>query len=39
MDAFDAILSTELGHAVREDYTLSILVFNADQEIIRQWLP
>jgi len=39
LDAFETILSTELGRAIREDYTLSILVFNADQEIIQQWLP
>ena len=39
LDAFDTILSTELGRAVRDDYELSILVFDADQEIIRQWLP
>jgi hypothetical protein len=38
-DAFDKILSTELGRAVREDYELSMLVFDANQEIIRQWLP
>jgi hypothetical protein len=39
LDAFDTILSTELGRAIREDYALSILVFDATQEIIRQWLP
>jgi hypothetical protein len=39
VDAFETILSTDLGRVVREDYTLSILVFDADQEIIRQWLP
>jgi len=39
LDAFDTILSTELGRAVREDYALAILVFDADQEVIRQWLP
>jgi XisH protein len=39
LDAFETILSTELGRVVREDYTLSILVFDADQEIIKQWLP
>ena len=39
LDAFDTILSTELGRAVREDYTLSIIVFDTKQEIIRQWLP
>jgi hypothetical protein len=33
------ILSTELGRAVREDYALSIIVFDANQEIIQQWLP
>ena len=35
----DPILSTELGRAIREDYELSILVFDITQEIIRQWLP
>lgn len=39
LDAFDTILSSELGRAVREDYALSILVFDATQEVIRQWLP
>ena len=38
-DAYGTILSTELGRAVREDYALFILVFDADQEVIRQWLP
>ncbi|HSK03407.1 MAG TPA: element excision factor XisH family protein, partial [Kofleriaceae bacterium] len=39
VDAFETILRTELGRAVREDYALSMLVFEADQEVIRQWLP
>lgn len=35
---FDAILTAELGQAIREDYSLSILVFDIDEEIIRKWL-
>lgn len=38
LDAFESILSSELGRAVREDYALVILVFDIRQEVIRQWL-
>jgi XisH protein len=37
-DAFESILSTELGRAVREDYELVVLVFDAKREVIQQWL-
>lgn len=38
-EAFDAIITAELGQALREDYALSILTFDAAQEIICKWLP
>jgi hypothetical protein len=38
VEAFASIFSTELGRAVREDYTPAILVFDPELEVIRQWL-
>jgi hypothetical protein len=38
-EAFDAVIAVELGQAVREDYALSILAFDVEQEVIVQWLP
>jgi hypothetical protein len=38
-EAFDAILTAELGLAIREDYALSILAFDVEEETIRKWLP
>jgi len=38
MENFASIFSTDLGRAVREDYSPSILVFDPDLEVIRQWL-
>ena len=38
LEAFASIFSTELGRAVREDYTPAILVFDPELEVIRQWL-
>ncbi len=37
-DAFNGILNTELGRVVREDYTLKLVVFHPDLEVIQQWL-
>lgn len=37
-DAFASILGSELGRAVRDDYALSLLVFDPRTEVIRQWL-
>jgi hypothetical protein len=37
-EAFDAIITAELGQAIREDYALSILAFDIEEEIIRKWL-
>jgi hypothetical protein len=37
-DAFDSIFVTDLGRAIREDYTPAILVFDPEQEVIRQWV-
>lgn len=38
-EKFDGVLSSEMGRAVREEYSLLLLVFDPEQEVIRQWLP
>jgi hypothetical protein len=38
-EAFDAIISADLGQALREDYALSIVAFSVQQEEVRKWLP
>ncbi len=35
---FEALLSTDLGHTVREDYALALMVFDPVREEITQWL-
>ena len=37
--AYSAVISADLGRAVREEYALSLLVFDVLEEEIRQWLP
>jgi hypothetical protein len=37
-EAFDAIITAALGQAIREDYALSILAFDVEEEVIRKWL-
>lgn len=38
-ETFDAVIAAEIGQAIREDYALSILAFDVEQEIIRKWIP
>jgi hypothetical protein len=36
-EAFDSIFATDLGRAIEEDYAPAILVYDPEQEVIRQW--
>jgi hypothetical protein len=37
-DAFLGIFSSELGQLVVEDYSVKLIVFDLEQEVIEQWL-
>jgi hypothetical protein len=37
-EAYDSILTDEVGQTVQEDYKLTLLVFDPKQETIKKWL-
>jgi hypothetical protein len=37
--AYESILSSDLGQTVRADYSVALLVFDPQAEVISQWLP
>lgn len=37
--AFEKVFSDPLGELVRSRYGMPLAIFDADEEVIRQWLP
>jgi hypothetical protein len=39
LDAFDSVGADDVGRDVMEDETVSLIVYDPAEEVIKQWVP